>query len=300
MITAASCAAVAGAGVLAMAAAAWSGAGCRTATGTGAPAAPTPGTAEPVVDDRPAALQAGTTESAAFDEICAGFPSSAGVRDAEVAVRCSYAALLASGLEAGFSYDGAEHVAVRFPSGDEGAVVAIGFSGIVRGYIFLYRIHADAAELVDLETGGQDWGIRSMEELDAAPLETVPLFASEPQRTVVKVTGAVHPGTGLWAEGYFELREVTEDGLRLLFAGAEVSASCNEGGFRNRRAFNFEDLDADGTFEIVAEGADCALVEGTEYGDCREGVCEDVRTEHQWNGERFGPPGPGTGVLADE
>ncbi|MBI5500566.1 MAG: hypothetical protein HY907_10005 [Deltaproteobacteria bacterium] len=231
-------------------------------------------------------------------EPCEAFPTPVAVRDAQTAIRCSYASLLARGLEDGFTYDGAEHLAVRFPSGDEGAVVAIGFSGIVRGYLFLYRIHGDAAELVALDTEGQDWGIRSLQDLDAeAPLEIVDLFPADRRHVVVKVTGAVHPGTGLWADGYFELREVTDGGLPLLFSGAETSGNYNFDGFALHRTFAFEDLDGDGTREIVEQGTDCDAVQD-EAGDWREVDCAPVRTEHRWNGARFEPPGPGNVLLA--
>mgnify|MGYP001564582520 CR=1 FL=1 len=77
---------------------------------------------------------------------------------------------------------------------------------------------------------------------------------------------------------------MTDDGLPLVFSGAELSANYNSAGFAVHRTFAFEDLEGDGTMEIVEAGPDSV----------------DVHVVHRWTGECFKPPGPGNGVLFRE
>lgn len=76
---------------------------------------------------------------------------------------------------------------------------------------------------------------------------------------MIQVKGAGHAGTGLWLDGYFELIETTEEGIRVLFSGAHASINANPGGYERHCEYAYEDLDNDGVKKIIQTGKACQL-----------------------------------------
>jgi hypothetical protein len=176
---------------------------------------------------------------------------------------------------------------VEFPNGDTGVFVAIGFIGPTRGYQFLYRIENEQVELVEFVSGEWAWGFRSLQDFDRVDIEVLDLFAgtSNGPRQVLKVTGAGHAGTGLWEDGYFQIIKVTNEGIGVLFAGAEVEINANHQGWHRQYQYQYDDLDADGYSEIIKEGEECryqASNPGLETTDCQK-----VKKVYYFNGTEY-------------
>jgi len=214
-------------------------------------------------------------------------PSVNRISNPDEVIAYSYDLLLQQDLEQGFGYDNANYAQVEFPNGDTGVFVAIGFSGIVRGYQFLYRIRDDQTELVELVSGGWDWGIRSLQDFDKVDIEVLELFpgANSQPRQILKVTGAGHVGTGLWEDGYFQIISITDDGIRVIFAGAEVEINANHQGWHRQYQYQYDDLDTDGYKEIIKEGEECRYQvgdEGLEKTDCQR-----VSKVYYFNGTEY-------------
>jgi hypothetical protein len=181
----------------------------------------------------------------------------------------------------------ANYAQVEFPNGDAGVFVTVGFSGIVRGYQFLYRVRGDQVELVELVSGGRDWGIRSLQNFAKVDIEFLELFPGTSRQSgqVLKVTGAGHAGTGLWEDGYFQIISVTGDGIRVVFDGAEIEINASHQGWHRQYQYQYDDLDADGYSEIIKEGQECRYQvgdEGLEKIDCQR-----VKKVYYFNGTEY-------------
>jgi hypothetical protein len=222
-------------------------------------------------------------------------PSAAMILEREGAIAHSLNLLRDQGVDWG--HDNANFAEVRFPDGERGAFVAVGFSGIAQGYQFLYRVEGEKVVLVDFISGPIDWGGWSLRDFERVDLAFPDLFTGEEDgdREVIQVTGAGHAGTGLWLDGYFELIEITEEGIHVLFSGAHASINANPGGWERHYEYAYEDLDDDGVKEIIQTGEECQLEPG-ESG--LEGTdCESVERVFQFDGltyvqreERTPPP----------
>jgi hypothetical protein len=222
-------------------------------------------------------------------------PSAAMILEREGAIAHSLNLLRDQGVDWG--HDNANFAEVRFPDGERGAFVAVGFSGIAQGYQFLYRVEGEKVVLVDFISGPIDWGVWSLRDFERVDLAFPDLFTGEEDgdREVIQVTGAGHAGTGLWLDGYFELIEITEEGIHVLFSGAHASINANPGGWERHYEYAYEDLDDDGVKEIIQTGEECQLEPG-ESG--LEGTdCEPVERVFQFDGltyvqreERTPPP----------
>jgi len=212
------------------------------------------------------------------------------ILDSEQAIAYSYELLINKGLEPGLHYQGASSALVRFPSGDQGVFVAIGFVGIARGYQFLYRIHERQVELVELLPGGYVWGMRSLHDsdLNSVDIELLYLFtdADGQAKEVLKVVGAGHAGTGLWEDGHFEILNINDNGIKVVFAGVEAASNCNAGGYDKRYQYQYIDLDNDGSQEIVKEGEECEYQFSDEKG-LHKTACKDVQEVYWFNGTEY-------------
>ncbi len=180
------------------------------------------------------------------------------------AIKQAYAILEEKGLEGGFSYDNAIYLPVRFRDGGSGVLVAIGFSGAVRGYLMLFGMHGSSLDLLDLQKGDVDWGmwslIRDKRRVDGDILRLV-LTRERGREDLVRLTGAVHQGTLSDEDGHMELLRVSERRLEVLFTGAAVDAfvgclaPCNL--MWSEHQYAFVDTNGDGTVEIVETTSDC-------------------------------------------
>jgi hypothetical protein len=186
-----------------------------------------------------------------------------------------------------WAHDNANLAEVRFPDGDRGAFVAVGFSGIAQGYQFLYRVEGEEVVLVDFISGPIDWGIWSLRDFETVDLAFPELFPGEGarDREVIQVTGAGHAGTGLWVDGYFEIIEITEQGIRVLFSGAHVSINANPGGYERWYEYAYEDLNGDGVKEIIQSGETCQLERG-ESG-LEKTDCQPVERVFEFDGVQY-------------
>jgi hypothetical protein len=208
------------------------------------------------------------------------------ILDPEKAIAHSYDLLQYRGLELGFSYDNANYASVHFPNGDRGAFVAIGFSGIVRGYQFLYRIRDDRVELVDLATGDIDWGIRDLQNPYKVGFGFLELFTGidKHSKQQLRVIGSGHHGTGLFSDGNFEIIDVTDEGMNVIFSGVEDDvAGLHE---ERNRYYYYSDLDADGITEIIRDGEECDSVYNVQPQKM-EKTCKFVYEIYKFNDVKY-------------
>ena len=213
-------------------------------------------------------------------------PSVELILDPEKAIAYSYDLLQYRGLEHGFSYDNANYASVHFSNGDRGAFVAIGFSGIVRGYQFLYRIRGDQVTLVDLVTGGIDWGIRDLEySYYKVGIGFLELFTGmdKHSKQQLRVIGAGHNGTGLFSDGNFEIIDVTDEGMNMIFSGVEDDVT---GAHEERNRYSYSDLDDDGVKEIIQDGEECDSVYNAQTQKM-EKTCKFVYEIYKFNGVKY-------------
>lgn len=211
------------------------------------------------------------------------------VLDSEKAVAYSYGLLLELGLETGLFYDNANYIPVHFSDGSTGAFIAFGFSGPTRGYQFLYQLDGNEVASVQLVRNWADWGIRSFGE--RAPIEAIALVPRNDgqPRWMLKVTGASHHGTGLSMHGYFEILDVSDGNIRLVFSGQEVDINFQgAGGWHREYQYEYTDLDGDSIIEIIERGEEC----GIEWDEERHTwapttSCETVDRVYRFNGIKY-------------
>lgn len=216
-------------------------------------------------------------------------PAPAAMLTREGAIAHSLNLLGEQGVDWG--HDNASFAEVRFADGDRGAFVAIGFSGIAQGYQLLYRIDDGEVILADFVSGPIDWGIWSLQDYEPVDLAFPDLFPGEENghREVIQVTGAGHGGTGLWEDGYFEILEITEEGIRILFSGTHASINANPGGYERYYEYAYEDLNDDGVKEIIQTGEECQLEPGESTLESRlqRTDCEPVERIFQFDGRQY-------------
>lgn len=186
-------------------------------------------------------------------------PSSHFILEHDQAIAYSYEVLLQQGIEPrpGVSRAGTSFAIVRFPNDDQGVFVAIGLYGIARGYQFLYRIDGDQVELVEpIRQSQLVWGLEDAQgtKSEIEFLDQL-IRASNSSRQTFKVTGVGHAGSGLWDEGYFEILQVTSNGLRVIFTGVETSTNSTTFNIHNQ--YQYVDLDGDGNKEIIEDSEYC-------------------------------------------
>jgi hypothetical protein len=212
-------------------------------------------------------------------------PSAAMILEREGAIAHSLNLLRDQGFD--WAHDNANFAEVRFPDGYRGVFVAVGFSGIAQGYQFLYRVDDGDVALVDLISGPIDWGIWSLQDFERVDLAFPDLFPGEDDgdREVIQVTGAGHEGTGLWLDGYFELIEITEEGIHVLFSGAHASINASPGGYERHYEYAYEDLNDDGVKEIIQTGEECQLEPGESGREKTD--CQPVEGIFQFDGRQY-------------
>ena len=213
-------------------------------------------------------------------------PAAATILDQEGAIAHSLNLLREQAVDRG--HDNANFAEVRFPDGDRGAFVAVGFSDIAQGYQFLYRVDDGEVTLVDFIGGPIDWGIWSLRDFETVGLTFPDLFTGEEDgdREVIQVTGAGHAGRGLWVDGYFEIIEITEEGIHVLLSGAHASINANADGFERRYTYAYEDLDGDGVKEIIQTGEECNLAFRGESG-WDKSDCQPADVVFQFDGRQY-------------
>jgi hypothetical protein len=222
-------------------------------------------------------------------------PSAQLILNPDWAIAYSYEILVHRELEPGFSYESSTFAEVQFPSGSKGVFVAIGFTGVARGYQFLYRIDGNQVELVELSTWppGTVWGLRSLQPTQESSaqveIEFLNLFASDgnPPRQIIKLTGARHAGTGLWDDGCFEIIEITDEGLKGIFSGVE--ARINMTNSETRCQYQYIDLDSDGNKEITEECEHCEYRYDPDTWEKEDLGCEVSHTVYRYDGTRYVP-----------
>lgn len=219
---------------------------------------------------------------------CAIVPSPQVTFDKETAITHSYNLLLEKGLlKVRWPYDNVNYAALKFPNGEAGAFVAMGFCCPAHGHQFLYRFHGDQIELVQLLNNVQDWGLRTLSLSDKVDIEFLELYQGKNGKPiqVLKVTGASHTGSGLGTEGDFQLVEITDAGLKVVFTGAELSVNGNNGGHENKYNYQFTDVDGDGNKEIIQAGEACSY---EAVGNKLSKIdCRNVEHVYHYNGAEY-------------
>jgi len=208
------------------------------------------------------------------------------ILDSQDAIACSYNLLLQMGLDPGFSYDHANYVRLHFPGGGEGALVTIGFSGVARGYRFLYILEENQFASVELALdSGINWGLRSYNDGTVADIEFVELLSdiNGQAKLTLKLTGAMHQGTGLSSDGCFYIIDVTDIHMRVLFRGCEtnIAVAGARGQYIGHR-YEFIDLNDDGNREIVEYGEECVYQWSESQEDWEKTLCENMPQRVYW------------------
>ncbi|MCP4541889.1 MAG: hypothetical protein GY832_32570 [Chloroflexi bacterium] len=215
--------------------------------------------------------------------------------DAQDAIDYSYNLLVERGFErAELGYETSDFTIVQFPSGEQGVFVTIGiFMGVDHGYQLLYRIENGQFELIEpIRTGRYVWGLKSTQNEKQASAQVDMEFLDIPAQSsewenIVKVTGAGHPGTGAWYDGYFEILAITDNGLQELFAGFEfITNSTN---YDRYYEYQFADLDGDGNQEIVEVIENCEYQINPDTWKREDLGCRQSQQVYQFNGTRYVP-----------
>lgn len=219
------------------------------------------------------------------------YPAFIGTSD--LAIAYSFNLLVLLGYEEGFQYDNAVYTSIVFPDGSKGAFVAMGFSGITRGYKILYKTHQDEFRIVQLSQDPEDWGINWGKELGRAQ-EKVDLKFPELIRSqdgtserVIELSGADHMGTGLWTNGYFEILRIDDDGFKVIFSGNKLTANYNSDPSENQSIFEYRDLDGDGNKEIIKEGQDCGVTFNQQLNSWSHTRCRPIHEIYKYNGDTY-------------
>jgi hypothetical protein len=209
------------------------------------------------------------------------------ILDREQAIAYSYKLLQQRGLESEFSPDNANFALVRFPNGDQGVFVALGYFGPTHGYQFLYRIRGNEVELVDLVTEGANWG--DLADGKKADIEFLDLFSDiwgRPER-VLKVTGSGHAGTDQGYEGIFQIIRITGAGIKVIFSGYEAYHFLppRQRGWTVHYQYEYVDLNGDGEKEIIEKGEVCYYDNGD--GGLNKLRCESLGSIYRFNGDEY-------------
>lgn len=189
---------------------------------------------------------------------------------------------------AGDGWEGYAAVPITFPSGTEGVLANIGYSGKLFGHLFLFRDQGDHLRLVDWMPGPN--GLRLSGFADqrlSTNLMPVDLFpAGGPHGQTLQVLSAGHAGLGLGDNG-FTLIEIAENELRYLFEGVEERWHLKlVDGDVMRDQFSYVDLDGDQIKEIVVEQTYCQLIRRDD--EWQEQFCEPMdRTVYRYDGAQF-------------
>jgi hypothetical protein len=133
-------------------------------------------------------------------------------------------------------YNAAQAVPVTFANGTAGAFVTFEVSGPARGYQVLLQTQGGFFTILEQRnTLPNGWGRRLTAWNDRAstPIElmNLKLEANQPARALLRVNGYGHAGTGMVDNGVFEIIDVQEKRIRVLFRGAETSNSFNAEGW---------------------------------------------------------------------
>jgi hypothetical protein len=192
-------------------------------------------------------------------------------------------------LEDGFGPDGLVNVPVTFHDGGNGALVAVGFSGPVRGYLILLSRQRGGLHVLDMKKTDVDWGVWSVFDQQSHVNAEMLRLVIEPRRgeePILRISGAVHRGTLDDEEGHMALLRVSEGRIETLFEGAATDgfATAGDGVLAwNERKYEFVDVDGNGSQDIVETISDC---EGERRGRFK---CtpRGHRSVYRYDGSRF-------------
>lgn len=216
------------------------------------------------------------------------------ISEPELAIAYSHNLLVLRGYERqGWSYDNALYTPVEFPDGAKGAFVALGFSGIARGYKLLYRLEQENRfRLIQLEDSVFDWGMdfgdRTTSEQQKVPLKHPELLydANGNSEQLIQLTGSAHQGTGLWNNGFFEVLKITDSGWQVLFSGTHFDANFSYRGDYKQYAYEYLDVDGDANKEIIQTGKECKV--GFIHNNEQELTdCKTIHKIYKYDGEVF-------------
>ena len=177
---------------------------------------------------------------------------------------------------------------VTFPSGAEGVLANIGYSGKLYGHLFLFRDEGDHLRLVDWMPGPNGLRLSGFAEhqlsTNLMPVDLFPPGSTHGQ--TLQVLSAGHAGLGLGENG-FTLIEIAENELRYLFEGTEERWTMKIAeGDAMRAQFSYVDLDGDQVKEIIVEQTYCQLF--VRNDQWREQFCDPFdRTIYRYDGVRF-------------
>ena len=88
-----------------------------------------------------------------------------------------------------------------------------------------------------------------------------------------------------WDDGYFEIIEITNEGIRVVFSGVETFRSNHQA---NQFEYQYIDLNEDGLKEIIKTGKQCEYEWNPAESDSwKEIGCEEVREEYEYDGIEY-------------
>lgn len=177
---------------------------------------------------------------------------------------------------------------IVFPSGEQGMFVALGYVGLVRGYQFLYRIQRDRVELVESRSANAAWGMYDFEH--PSELEKICLrdCRSNHSEEIIKVVGVGHAGTGLVANGVFELVQVTDEGLQTIFHDFEENwvVVTLPGSYHEKYRYIWVNQPSSPYKVLVKEGQSCDLVSVGSF-DLKDANCIHIIRRFTFDGAEY-------------
>lgn len=254
-------------------------AGQGTAQITETPVTPAPAAAEPAVEEAP------TVKLPLPVNLDPRFDKQGLVEFSRGLLQQGALIPLIGGLEPDGKHDVAHTLKLDLPNGDKAALVTIGFFGPpTRGYHFIYRVHNGTVQLVQLARG-MEWGVTCQETCK----EIEPMFVRMGRNApLLRLTGWTRPSPRTMTAGHFTLFQVTEDGLRAVFTGAELVEDADKDKVRRRMRYTYRDLDGDGMPEIVEDGEQCDYrVPDADSIQAVASNCRSVRSVYRYDGQVF-------------
>ena len=185
-------------------------------------------------------------------------------------------------------YENALFSPIEFPDGSKGAFVAMGFDPPRRGYKFVYRIERESFQVVQIwqddYSWGTTWGNASHIAKGKVPLEFPELIYDIEGKPIplIEVSGVHYPGVGLIDDGHFQILQVIDDGVKVIFSGSKLIRMGDEKEYH----YQYTDLDADGNKEIIKDGEECNVVQNDD-GTWKRINCKPIHEIYKYNGVEY-------------
>ncbi len=180
---------------------------------------------------------------------------------------------------------------VTFPHGEHGSLVAVPCGGGAGGFKLLFRIRGDKVELVQQELDVHIyWGVKSLNPLiEGAEGEYLSLVTDTNGRPVqsIKLNGSSHQGTGIGENGHFQIINITDSGMQVIFEGASeyIGQAYLPGDWDYVYQYQYLSVKGDRNKQILKTGEECQVRYNNKVPEKFD--CKSVKTLYKYNGEKY-------------